>query len=279
MAPTQLEQGSILVIVTDDDDSSRERLVNAIKPVSSLITEARTGEETLHYLAINNYDCLILDYILPDFDGLALVHEIRLRGIGVPIVVITGNGDEMLAVKILHAGAQDYIPKSKVTPDILQRSVLNAIRLKASADKIEYYKDFYDTAPVGFYTTDLKTGKFLKANSFFIDMLGCVSLKELRDKYVTTDFYEPSRRRELLRLLSMNGCVTDFEIELSIPGGDKRWAILTARPCRHGGCLEGSITDITERKKLEAELRNIQVKEMQTLRDIQSAIQDRLQCA
>ena len=76
-----------------------------------------------------NFDCVLLDYRLPDGDALALIREVRATGIKVPLVVLTGQGDEQIAVELMKAGASDYLPKSKLSPETLARSVRNAVRI------------------------------------------------------------------------------------------------------------------------------------------------------
>ena len=75
------------------------------------------------------FDCVFLDYGLPDGDGLSLVQNVREAGLKVPLIVLTGQGDEQIAVELMKAGASDYIAKSKLSPKSLSRSMYNAIRI------------------------------------------------------------------------------------------------------------------------------------------------------
>ncbi|HEY9597928.1 MAG TPA: response regulator, partial [Cyanophyceae cyanobacterium] len=76
-----------------------------------------------------NFDCVLLDYRLPDGDGLALVQQIRSSGILIPLIVLTGQGDEELAVELMKSGASDYLSKSKLSAQTLSRSLVNAVRI------------------------------------------------------------------------------------------------------------------------------------------------------
>lgn len=76
----------------------------------------------------NTYDCIFLDYLLPDGDGLSVLKEIRAAGIKTPVIVLTGYGDETLAVQMMKAGASDYISKSAISPGGLAKSIHGAIR-------------------------------------------------------------------------------------------------------------------------------------------------------
>jgi two-component system sensor histidine kinase/response regulator len=75
------------------------------------------------------FDCVFLDYGLPDGDGLTLVKAVRNSGLKVPLIVLTGQGDEEIAVKLMKAGASDYIAKSKMSSESLSRSLHTALRV------------------------------------------------------------------------------------------------------------------------------------------------------
>ena len=70
------------------------------------------GEEAL---AKAVYDCILCDHKLPGGDGLDIVLRVRETQSTTPIIVLTGQGDEALAVELLKAGAADYIPKSSLS--------------------------------------------------------------------------------------------------------------------------------------------------------------------
>lgn len=261
-------KSKLLILLSDNNDADRQMLNEALKQVSNAITEAKTGVETLRFLSEQEFDCLVLDYNLPDYNGTDLIREIRKRGISVPIVVVTNRDDSRFALKMIRAGAQDYLPKKKATSDMISSAVINAMRLKKTMDETEYYKEFYDTVPVGFYTTCMKTGRFLKANPFCVKMLGCESFTDLSKNHRSTDFYSRTRRKQLIDILELGQSVTDFEIEIHGADGVRRWAILTARPCRNGDCIEGSITDITQRRLLELEIERLKHKEIVKIKAI-----------
>jgi len=79
------------------------------------MSEADDCTKTIAALQQQSFDCVFLDYRLPDGDGLSLVQQVRSLGIMVPLIVLTGQGDEQIAVQVLKAGACDYISKAKVT--------------------------------------------------------------------------------------------------------------------------------------------------------------------
>ncbi len=73
-------------------------------------------------------DCVLLDLVLPDADGLEAVEALLLNAAHVPIVVLSAHKDDHLALRAVRRGAQDYLVKGTVTADALARSVQLAIQ-------------------------------------------------------------------------------------------------------------------------------------------------------
>ncbi|RKY62835.1 MAG: hypothetical protein DRP95_00530 [Candidatus Latescibacterota bacterium] len=73
------------------------------------------------------YGVILLDYSLPDIDGLEVLRELRGRGVDTPVVIITGHGDEQVAVQAMKGGAYDYVVKSGAyflaIPEVVRRAV------------------------------------------------------------------------------------------------------------------------------------------------------------
>jgi diguanylate cyclase (GGDEF)-like protein len=75
-------------------------------------------------------DCVLLDLSLPDAEGLEALAQVRTVALDVPIIVLTGRSDEVLAVQAVHEGAQDYLIKGQVDSRLLSRSINYAIERK-----------------------------------------------------------------------------------------------------------------------------------------------------
>ncbi len=121
------------VLLVDDNEHDRTLYKRYLKPQPGEerleLYEASSGEEALALFAQVQPDCVLLDYNLPDADGLALLES--LQQLGPPnslcVVMITGGGSETLAVRALNAGALDYLIKGHFDRELLTKTVRHAI--------------------------------------------------------------------------------------------------------------------------------------------------------
>jgi PAS domain S-box-containing protein len=86
-----------------------------------------SGEECLIRLADGKYDALLLDHRLPDMDGVAVLVELAVREVQLPVVMMTGNGDEPLFVQALAVGPCDYVPKHSRYRDSLPAALKRVV--------------------------------------------------------------------------------------------------------------------------------------------------------
>ncbi|WP_306591465.1 diguanylate cyclase [Geothrix sp. 21YS21S-4] len=118
------------ILIIDDDSVDRRAAHRALSQAgwTGGIAEAATGREALALLASRSFDCILLDYHLPGEDGLNLLKNLQGRTEGkAPVVMLTGEGNEMVAVEAMKRGALDYLPKSMMGPDLLFHTVTTAI--------------------------------------------------------------------------------------------------------------------------------------------------------
>lgn len=100
-----------LVRVIDDDPSVLESIELLLRTVGLRCATYASPEDFLEDVAPDVPGCLVLDVRMPRMSGLALQDLMRERGIGLPIVFISGHGDVPLAVKAMRAGAADFLEK------------------------------------------------------------------------------------------------------------------------------------------------------------------------
>lgn len=92
--------------------------------------------DAFHELGQQNYDVILLDLTLPDSQGLSSLPLLMSQAPSTPIVVLTNINDEELAIEAVRQGAQDYLVKRQVKPDVLVRSVQYAIARKQVLEQL-----------------------------------------------------------------------------------------------------------------------------------------------
>ena len=121
-----------LVLLVDDSPEDRDvarRFLVRDPGRAYRFLEASTGEEGLEACRSADIDCVLLDYSLPDMDGLEFLRDLT-GGTAVtpfPVVMLTGRGDESIAVQALKHGAQDYLIKGRFDDSGLRRTVDGAV--------------------------------------------------------------------------------------------------------------------------------------------------------
>ena len=126
------------ILLIDDDDLDRlavKRLLRQTRFDAS-VDERTDYQSALEPLSRHAYDCVLLDYNLPGHDGLEILSELRLKGDNIPVVALTGQGDEEVAVALMKAGAVDYLNKNTLTAERLERTLRYALAIhRAEEDR------------------------------------------------------------------------------------------------------------------------------------------------
>lgn len=115
------------VLLIDDSETIQLAISAMLTSGNFLLTTAPTGAEGLLQIAQHPFDVVLLDYGLPDMDGLAVLQHILQEKPDLPVIIVTGSGSERIAVNALKSGAADYIIKSddfvSKLPHIIQDAV------------------------------------------------------------------------------------------------------------------------------------------------------------
>ncbi len=116
----------ILVIDDSEDDTFFFKKALSDAGIESQLTCLTDGITGLEALRKDTYDCVFLDFQLPGIDGLSILQKIRREGKDMPIVMLTGQKDEQTIVRLMQAGATDYLPKATLSADSLRISIATA---------------------------------------------------------------------------------------------------------------------------------------------------------
>ncbi len=143
----------LTIVAVDDNPADVGILRRRLQKVEELDCElihcdnAATAQKVLDR---DTVDCLFLDYHLGARTGLDVLTDIRASGNDVPIITLTGQGNEAIAVEAMKRGAQDYLVKADLTPEGLRLAIDNAIEKVALTRKVveiqEEMRQFASTA-------------------------------------------------------------------------------------------------------------------------------------
>jgi PAS domain S-box-containing protein len=120
------------VLMVEDFAADRELYRRALCRSSTFVYDLVEAESVAAGLALcqtRSIDAILLDYQLPDGNGLDFLERLSAQtdGSNPPVVLITGCGDEKIAVRAIKKGAEDYLVKSDLTPDLLRSTIHSAI--------------------------------------------------------------------------------------------------------------------------------------------------------
>lgn len=128
------------ILMVDDEPLIRKLVVDFLKRQGYDTIEAENGKEALElFYYEENIDLIILDVMLPEFDGFTVCREIRKKS-KVPILMLTARGEEFDEIFGLDIGADEYITKP-FSPNILIARVNAVLRRTVSSDtNVKKYK-------------------------------------------------------------------------------------------------------------------------------------------
>jgi diguanylate cyclase (GGDEF)-like protein len=140
----EIEKGIISVkekiLVVDDCRTVQEKMMEALSAHNYEVDIASSGPECLTKLAQKKYDLLLIDYMMPDMNGIDVLKEVIMRKHDIPSVIFTGRGNEEVAVQALKLGALDYVVKTvgylESLPEMVQRN-LRMHRINKEKESLE----------------------------------------------------------------------------------------------------------------------------------------------
>jgi DNA-binding response OmpR family regulator len=135
-----MERATVRMLLVEDNPAD-SRLVDVLlsEAASSAdfeVTYAERLDEALEHLGETEFDVILLDLSLPDSSGLETVSRMRTAASRVPLVVLSGQEDEGVALEALHMGAQDYLIKGQGDGNLIARSIRYAIERQRTEEEL-----------------------------------------------------------------------------------------------------------------------------------------------
>jgi DNA-binding response OmpR family regulator len=109
------------ILLIEDDKEAARLLARGLREEGWIVDIAFSGESGDEMASVNTYDAIVLDWMLPDRDGIAVCQSLRGSGLHVPILILTARDAIEDRVLGLNAGADDYLPKPFAFAELLAR--------------------------------------------------------------------------------------------------------------------------------------------------------------
>jgi len=258
----------ILLVDDDEDDYILTRDYFTDLGESRFELEwASTYEAGLAAIKNKQHHVYLLDYRLGERDGLELLQRAVALGISAPIILLTSQGDRDLDLQVMEMGASDYLNKSTLTSELLERSIRYALERVHTEEDLreseEKFRSLSENGPDIIYTLGVE-GSFTYVNPAWEEIVG-YGRDETLGKYFV-DFMEEKDSGDHAKLFKVirdgNKIVRSATITLINKDGSPRLFNFSGAPNLN---LSGEITgmvgllkDITEHRKTEAQLRQAQ---------------------
>ncbi len=258
----------VTILIVDDNPEDRysyRRMLATVSKEGYAIKEAEDADQGLAILRSDTIDCVLLDFNLPDMDGLSFLEALDDHDsvLSTPIIFLTGQGDETIAVQAMKSGAADYLIKGDLTAELLGRAIRHAVATRdarrALTEQNVLLNTLLETIPNPIFYRD-REGRYLGCNKAFEAFLGKTK-EEIVGKRAR-EVLRPPPTREMIE--SENAVLFSKEkqgLEAALYNCDNELRdVIVSKACFVDAVGEvkgvvGVLVDITERKQMEAALR------------------------
>ena len=250
--------GALLVV--DDDEHNRDLLCRRLARKGYAATAAASGKEALALMQQHAFDLVLLDIMMPELDGIAVLKMIRetFTAAQLPVIMVSAKDESEDIVGALSLGANDYVTKPIDFPIVFARIHAQLSRKKAEEalrESEERYALAMRGANDGLWDWNLRTND-MYFSLRWKEMLGCreSDIEDSVEEWFARVHPEDRKQLETALRMHLKGQTEHFEHEHRMlhQDGTYRWVLSRGLAvCDHTGNvtrMAGSQTDITERK-------------------------------
>lgn len=166
---------SIRVLLLEDNPHDTEiikRMLGKYQRARFEIDSVSSTSEATEALREKPFDLLLLDYNLPGENGLSFLRRANAEAEALPVIMLTGYGDERVAAEAMRLGAYDYYPKNAINSDILARAIHQALEKYRLDQQLENTEQVIFTLAAAVEAKDPTTGDHLQRMSDYAVRLG-----------------------------------------------------------------------------------------------------------
>lgn len=254
----QENQERRILIVDDDEDDYfiTSEYIKGIPANNFIVDWSYNYKDALNKLTSNSYDIYFVDYRLGIKTGMDLLTDAIAQGCEAPIILLTGKGTQEIDVKAMESGAYDYLIKSELNTEKLERCIRYSLERASSikalkANERRYRSIFEKSKDIVFITTS--DFNIVDINYAATELLN-YEPEELLKTNLITFFKNPADRTYFTDFLKEFGEFYDYEADLLTKHNDVKNCIISASiEINNNGekYIQGIIHDNTSRKKAE----------------------------
>ncbi|QRR03711.1 hybrid sensor histidine kinase/response regulator [Dyadobacter sandarakinus] len=249
---------TIRVLLVDDDEDDyflTREYFNDLVNWKFDITWCSTFKLAQEHIRQHKYDLYLFDYLLGENTGIDLIELACQFECEEPIILLTGKGDTKIAVEALRLGAADYLIKSELDAEKLERSIRYALErtsvMKALKHSERRYRRIFEESNDFLFICDL-SGSIIDLNTSASAFTG-FSEEELKRKTIL-EVIEDSQFDVLWRNIE-DQPIHDYEVKVLTKDGDRKYCLFSASVEIDEGSpyIQGRLHDMTARKQSEKE--------------------------
>ncbi|EDY83645.1 response regulator receiver domain protein [Verrucomicrobiia bacterium DG1235] len=272
---SKVSKGKLRVLIVEDSKIEAKFTANLLKKngYDVLSERVETEEDMKHQLDGQEWDIIISDYQMPEFDGMRALELFQKYELDIPFILVSGKIGEETAVDLMKMGAHDYIMKgntARLLPaieshlkDAANRRDKHRLESKLRESEAQY-RGFFENAAIGIFRCDSECN-LLDVNHFLAAALGfettddCIAVSEKlipevydsdTHKAATVDLAAEAEEGGRFEAIFHRRDNTVMEAIINV------WAIQDESS--QSIYLEGTIEDVTEQREMERKLREME---------------------
>lgn len=254
-----LNQSQIKILIIDDDEDDYFIIANYVKEIDGTqftIDWCNSYSSAVKEISAGAYDIYFVDYWLGNKTGLELLKEITHIETDRPIILLTGKGNKAIDIEAMKSGATDYVIKSELNTEKLERcirySLDRAAALKAIRESETKYRNLFAGSKDSLFIGDKNL--LLKEVNETAAALFSRNGYSLHEMSLYDFIPDPISKEQIKKALQQNKNIYDLEIEIENPKKEKRACIVSILHESNSvgpDLVHGIIHDITNIKKAE----------------------------
>lgn len=259
---------NIRIAIIDDDEVDFfiiSEYIRSIEGSNFHIAWCNNYREALEKINAREYDFYFIDYRLGNHTGLELLQEINQSEFYDPIVLLTGKGNKDIDIQAMKSGATDYLIKSELTTEKLERCIRYSLDRAADLKELksqEYkYRNLFETSKDAVFIADINL-VLTEVNNAATKLFGH-SAEDLTGRDLFDFIGEASQKKDLCDLFEKKEDFSDLQVDVQNSSGEAKSCLLSLSFSKESAdelSIHGILHDITNIKK--AELANLQAQKL-----------------